>query len=247
MASLPHLVAHRGESAEYPENSISSIRAALDAEADGVELDIQFTGDGQPVVLHDRDLRRTGGLNGFIDEFETDDVRQGRLPAHEPERFGDRFAGECVPSLEAAVATIRDHHNARARVFVELKTETAAATGASTAVRRVLDACNELGPRLTIIGFDAGILRTARSLGSPSIGWVVSPTSTLDREQAQVMSPDYLFADRAGVKTAGAGLWRGGWDWVVYEVNSASEAEHMASSGVWGVETSSVRALRSAQ
>lgn len=243
MASMPHLIAHRGESADYPENTLSAIRAALDVGADGVEFDLQFTGDGQPVVLHDRDLRRTGALSQFIDEFDAQDVEVG-LPAHEPDRFGERFDGECVPSLEAAVDAITAHSNTEARIFVELKTETASAVGASTAVRRVLHACQPLGERLAIIGFDAGMLRTARSLGAPNIGWVVAPTSTLDREQARVMVPDFLFADRAGVKTAGSGLWSGQWHWIIYEVNNPAEAQNLAASGVWGVETSSVSQLQ---
>jgi glycerophosphoryl diester phosphodiesterase len=246
MASMPQLIAHRGESADHPENTLSAITAALDAGADGVEFDLQFTGDGQPVVLHDRDLRRTGALSEFIDDLETADV-QGGLPAHEPERFGDRFAGECVPSLEAAVEAILAHPNTQARIFVEIKTETAAAIGASTAVRRVLHACEPLGKRLALIGFDAGMLRTARSLGAAAIGWVVAPTSTLDREQARVMVPDFLFADRAAVKTSGGGLWSGQWRWIIYEVNHPGEAQNLAASGVWGIETNSVARWRAAQ
>jgi glycerophosphoryl diester phosphodiesterase len=247
MALLPSLIAHRGESADYPENSLTGISAALDAGADGVEFDIQFTGDGHPVVLHDRDLRRTGGVSRFIDDYNADHVRQGHLPAHEPDRFGERFLGECVPSLGTVVSSIKAHPNTGARIFVELKTETATAIGANTAVRRVLQACEDLGDRLTVIGFDAGMLRTARSMGAATVGWVVSLSSTLDREQAQVMVPDYLIADRGGVKTAGAGLWQGPWRWLIYEVNTVAEAQHLASGGAWGVETHSVRRLREAQ
>jgi len=247
MPSLPQIIAHRGESADYPENTVSALTAALDAGADGVEFDVQFTGDGHPVVLHDRDLGRTGGLARFIDDFDADDVSAGRLPAHEPERFGEDFQGETVPSLATAVAALTRHSSDDALVFVELKTETAAAVGASTAVRRVLTLCEPLGPRLVLIGFDAHILRTARSLGAPAVGWIVSPNSALDREQAQVMVPDYLFAERTGVPTAGSGLWRGRWQWIAYEVNTADEARTLAEFGVWGVETNSVRRLRSDQ
>ncbi len=247
MTSLPHLVAHRGDSADHPENSVTAIRAALDADADGVEFDLQFTGDGEPVVLHDRDLRRTGGLSRFIDDYDANDVREGRLPAHEPGRFGTRFEGERVASLATMVSTIKAHPNTQARIICELKTETATAIGASTAVRRVLHACHDLGARVVIIGFDAGIVRTARSMGAPAVGWVVSLGSTLDREQAQVMAPDYLIADRASLMTAGGRLWQGPWRWLIYEVNTIAEAQRLTRAGAWGVETSSVQRLREAQ
>ncbi|MBV9240502.1 MAG: glycerophosphodiester phosphodiesterase [Acidobacteria bacterium] len=54
----PLVIAHRGASACAPENTLAAFRMAIDAGADGVELDVRLSKDGVPVVVHDRDLRR---------------------------------------------------------------------------------------------------------------------------------------------------------------------------------------------
>ena len=55
----PKCIAHRGFSVEFPENSMSSIVAAIDMNSDGVEFDIHHTKDGVAIVMHDETLERT--------------------------------------------------------------------------------------------------------------------------------------------------------------------------------------------
>jgi glycerophosphoryl diester phosphodiesterase len=51
-------VAHRGDPYRVRENTIDSLRSALDRGADAVEIDVRLTRDGVPVLLHDETLRR---------------------------------------------------------------------------------------------------------------------------------------------------------------------------------------------
>ncbi|WP_164848402.1 glycerophosphodiester phosphodiesterase family protein [Halobacteriovorax sp. HLS] len=55
----PKCIAHRGFSAEFPENSSLSIAAAVEMGAEGVEFDIQHTKDGVAILMHDETLERT--------------------------------------------------------------------------------------------------------------------------------------------------------------------------------------------
>ena len=57
--SSPRIIAHRGGSKIGPENTKGSLRNALEMDVDGIEFDIQLTGDEQLVVLHDDTLERT--------------------------------------------------------------------------------------------------------------------------------------------------------------------------------------------
>ncbi|MBF0442845.1 MAG: hypothetical protein HQK54_13145 [Oligoflexales bacterium] len=57
---------HRGDSLEYPENTVSSVRSAL-GKVDGAEIDIQLTSDGKVVVLHDDTLQRTAASGQNLD------------------------------------------------------------------------------------------------------------------------------------------------------------------------------------
>ncbi|HTL68621.1 MAG TPA: glycerophosphodiester phosphodiesterase [Lacunisphaera sp.] len=62
----PLVIAHRGASAEYPENTLPAFRRAIAAGADGIELDVHVTADGVPVVFHDSSLARLTGARGRI-------------------------------------------------------------------------------------------------------------------------------------------------------------------------------------
>lgn len=60
----PVIVAHRGASATAPENTLAAFQEAIAQKADGIELDVQLTRDGVPVVFHDDSLRRLTGKPG---------------------------------------------------------------------------------------------------------------------------------------------------------------------------------------
>jgi glycerophosphoryl diester phosphodiesterase len=62
----PLIIAHRGASAEAPENTLSAFRRAIASKADGIELDVQISKDGVPVVFHDDSLRRLTGVSGRL-------------------------------------------------------------------------------------------------------------------------------------------------------------------------------------
>ena len=62
----PLIIAHRGASAEKPENTLAAFRRALALEVDGIELDVHVTRDGVPVVFHDATLTRLTGVRGRL-------------------------------------------------------------------------------------------------------------------------------------------------------------------------------------
>ena len=89
------VIAHRGASAERPENTMSSFRRAAELEADRIELDVQLTRDGQVVVFHDADLDRTTDGSGPLTEHTWDEL--SRLDAGS--WMSPEFAGERIPRL----------------------------------------------------------------------------------------------------------------------------------------------------
>ena len=76
-------VAHRGDPYHVRENTIDSLRAALDRGADAVEIDVRLTRDGVPVLLHDRTLKRLWEHDRPLLALSADEVRgltDGRVP-----------------------------------------------------------------------------------------------------------------------------------------------------------------------
>jgi len=77
--AIPLIIAHRGASAEQPENTLEAFRRALALTADGIELDVQFSADGVPVVFHDASLRRLTGASGLIARKQWCDLQRLRV------------------------------------------------------------------------------------------------------------------------------------------------------------------------
>ena len=64
----PWILGHRGSPLEAPENTLSSLRVALDLGLDGVEYDVHACASGEPVLLHDDTLERTTDASGAVRE-----------------------------------------------------------------------------------------------------------------------------------------------------------------------------------
>jgi glycerophosphoryl diester phosphodiesterase len=73
---MTQIFAHRGYSAAYSENTMSAFIAAENAGADGLELDVQLTKDGEVVVIHDEKVDRTTSGSGFVENFTFNEIRK---------------------------------------------------------------------------------------------------------------------------------------------------------------------------
>jgi glycerophosphoryl diester phosphodiesterase len=92
----PGVIAHRGFSARYPENTLGSISAAIELGADMVEIDVTVTADGHVVVIHDETLDRTTDGQGLVSDHTLEEIR--RLDAGS--WFDQQFDGETIPTLD---------------------------------------------------------------------------------------------------------------------------------------------------
>lgn len=91
----PLLWAHRGASAQAPENTLSAFAIACAAGADGLELDVHLSRDGAAVVLHDETVDRTTNGRGLVANFTLRELQELDAGSW----FSPRFAGERLPSL----------------------------------------------------------------------------------------------------------------------------------------------------
>jgi glycerophosphoryl diester phosphodiesterase len=114
MPSEPFVIAHAACKGHAPENTLAGLRAALDLGADGVEVDVQATADGVPVLLHDATVDRTTDGQGDLAKMTLAEVK--RLDAG-ARQFEGRFAGEPVPTLAEALDLTRG----RALMVLEVK------------------------------------------------------------------------------------------------------------------------------
>jgi glycerophosphoryl diester phosphodiesterase len=68
--------AHRGASGHAPENTLEAFRMAVDMNADGIELDVHMSRDGELVVIHDEKVDRTSNGKGYIKDLTFAELRE---------------------------------------------------------------------------------------------------------------------------------------------------------------------------
>jgi glycerophosphoryl diester phosphodiesterase len=98
----PTIFAHRGASANSPENTLASFKLALTQGADAIELDSKLSADGHVVVFHDPTLERTTDGTGYLSRKTLVELRA--LDAGSS--FSDQFRGEKIPLLEEVFETV---------------------------------------------------------------------------------------------------------------------------------------------
>jgi glycerophosphoryl diester phosphodiesterase len=89
------IYAHRGTRGCSPENTMSAFRQVLNTKADGIELDVQLTKDGQVVICHDHDIDRTSNGSGWIKDFTLAELKTFDFGAW----YDPKFAGERIPTF----------------------------------------------------------------------------------------------------------------------------------------------------
>lgn len=87
--------AHRGFSGRYPENTMLAFQKAVEVGADGIELDVHESSDGQLVIIHDELLVRTTGREGSVSDYPLKELTKIKAA----KTMGDRFDAT-IPSFE---------------------------------------------------------------------------------------------------------------------------------------------------
>jgi glycerophosphoryl diester phosphodiesterase len=240
--STPRLVAHRGYSARYPENTLLSLEQALTAGACFVECDIHLTRDKVPVVLHDHQLQRTTGQSGNVTLLDHHQLQS--FDAAYVKRFGDQFHDVPIPVLTQLVELMRRWP--QRRVFVELKRASIRHFGSEVVLSAVLEELQPVMDQVILISFDADIITLAQQRNVHQTGWVTEHWTPSVMETAARLQPQYVFIDSECLPGDLANLPNASWQWVIYEIDDAAVAREWIAKGAGLVETNDIGGLLAA-
>jgi len=221
---------HRGAAGEAPENTVPSLLAAVAEGADGVELDVQLTADGELAVVHDRDLQRLAGDPRAVESCTWRELE--RIPLLAPRAVSVASQeGWRIPRLSEAVAALPG----RFVVNVELKRHGASREAFAERVAAALAA----RPQVVVSSFDGDLLRRLRRVApATAIAPLAERPSRELLHLARELGAVALHVGRLGVDPGlveAAG--REGWPVHAYTVNTVGEALRLAGLGVAGVFT----------
>ncbi len=231
----PALIAHRGYALRYPENTLESIEAAIEAGAGYVEFDVQLTKDGVPVLMHDAELWRTARLDRNVLEMTLEQLSD--VWVNETARFGPKFGEVNVPTLAEVVDLLKKYKQVTA--FVEIKRESLNRFGIENVVEAVLKQIEPVAGRSVVISFALEAIRQARERDAERVGWVLTEWTLMAREAAERFQPNFLFCNYRMIPDEEA-LWPGPWDWALYEVIDPDLALGLSARGVRFIETMAI-------
>ncbi len=220
------IVAHRGNSSRFPENTIAAFRGAADAGADYAELDVRRTKDGVLVVLHDSNLLRTAGVDRDICDVTYDEIRNLKVK----ERAFIWSEGETIPTLQEVLQFLK---GSSLKLDIELKPcrEDEYETEVADLILK-----EQLQNRCLIASCDCGILRRVKAC-APEIKTVYVgcdfESGVLRLPYADAVSLKADCVDAAVVRlvhAAGKPLY-------VWTIDTKEDLDEMMALGVDGVIT----------
>ena len=109
------VLGHRGASFYAPENTLPAFELALEQGADGVELDVHLSKDGELIVMHDERVDRTTNAKGFIRDYTLEELK-----SFDASYGRESFAGVQIPTLGEVYALFKDTGKL---INVEIKTD----------------------------------------------------------------------------------------------------------------------------
>ncbi len=212
---------HRGNSHIAPENTIPALESAIMAESDYAEIDIRQTKDGSLVLLHDKNLKRTAGINEFIWELTDEQLHELDVGSW----FSFEYLNTRIPTLEEVLIHCKD----RIKLNIEVKI-----TGKENALEEQLITLLEkhrYEDQCVISSSNYNTLRKIKELNEDiHTGLILSAVygDFVDTQYIDFFSIRYNFASKELVSNA----HRAGKEVHVWTVNTAREMERMKSLNV---------------
>ena len=223
------VIAHRGFSKVAPENTLSAFKAAIDAEADVLELDVHRTKDGQVIVMHDNDVNRTTNGEGEIGDMTLGQLKQLDAGGW----FSPAFQGERVPTLDEVLSLAKG----RANVMIEIKDKT---PDLPRLVHQSIERF-QMRQEVFVSSFYQAPIGAMRSLvPNLAIGALITPLQNPSKRaqhvKASMAQAHHKSIDAQDVKTAHAAGLRVH----VWTVNAPADMARLAMVGVDGIITDDV-------
>lgn len=151
------VIAHRGASAYYPENTMPAFKAAVEMNADMIELDVLLSKDNVPIVFHDKFLDKKSNGQGLLSDHTLSELK--KLDAGS--WFHEKFKGVQIPTLQEVL----EFTSGKIALNIEIKTEAVSAEN-NTIEKSVIDLVERynLENEVIISSFDYRAIERVKSL-----------------------------------------------------------------------------------
>jgi len=219
------VIAHRGASAYEPENTLRSIKRALNLGADMVEIDVRTTKDGHIVVIHDATVDRTTNGRGYVKDMTLEELKKL-----------DAGLGERIPTLQEVISLVKG----RVGLVIEIKVP-----GIEEKVLKIVNE-NKLHDDVLITSFYHPILLRVKSLNAKvRTGIIIAsrpvrPAQLALDARSNAIFPKYTYLDLEMVEEA----HKHSLTVYPWTVDDPGEARLLIEMGIDGIVTNKPDILR---
>lgn len=238
----PLLIGHRGYPARYPENTLASFKAAMEAGCDMIELDVTLTKDRKVVVIHDDTLERTTTGKGPVRDRSFEEIKMLDAGSW----FDARFATERVPELSEVLKLT----TGRCLLNIEIKESAFEADYPADAIEHQVVGLVKTGGamgRVIISSFDQRILERIAAMDAPPAIAYISDREA-DRSVLEMLlaikafswHPRFRVLTRDQVEM----LHAAGLKIFPWTINTREEAERILALGIDGLICNDLRVMR---
>jgi len=259
-------IAHRGARSLAPENTLAAARKALQIGADLWECDVALTADGEPVILHDDNLRRTSNASSVypnrkpwkvqaftVDELKkldfgswflsTDPFKQIRTGQIQPVEL-QKFVGESIPTLREALVFTKDNNW---QINLEIK-DLRGTPGDKIVIQKIVNIISEMvmEEHVMLSSFNHVYITHAKKLlptlrTGALVEWLdLNPLARLRQTGAQSYNPGVRLANGRTVRA----IREQGYDVFVWTVNKETSMRKLIKVGVTGIITDFPQVLK---
>lgn len=220
-------IAHRGFSGKYPENTMLAFEKAIEAGADGIELDVHLTKDGEIVVIHDERVDRTSDGEGYIVDFTYEELSKFDASAS----FAGVYGFNKIPTLREYFELVKPVEGFITNI--ELKTSINEYPGIEKAVLELIDEFN-LEDRIIISSFNHySIMRTKElnpriKCGFLESSWIYNFGEYTKTRGLECVHPHFISLNKESV----AEIKSNGININTWTVNKEADVERLYSLGV---------------
>lgn len=226
------IYAHRGASHHAPENSMEAFQLAYDMGADGIELDVQMTKDGQLVVVHDEEISRVSDGIGYVKDYTFEELRCFQFNRTHPE-----YKDIKIPLLEDVLKYFKQKKDFLFNI--ELKNNIFAYKGMEEKVLNVVKEYGVLERTLFSSFYHKSVLRLREMDYSTKIAFlycdgILNVSDYVKKYAVDAVHPAWYLMDRDDMLFS---LKQTEIDVNVWTVDSGKEIRRLCDMGVNGIIT----------
>ncbi|KGJ95683.1 glycerophosphodiester phosphodiesterase family protein [Thalassotalea sp. ND16A] len=226
------LVAHRGDCQWHIENTLQSIKTAILQGIKLIEIDVQLSQDGVPVLFHDRSLLRMTGVDQPVASLDLQSLKKLKLINNEHQLTKPRNG--FITALSEVVALLDSFPDVT--LFVEVKRVNFLHFTYRDVFNKLIQELTPISAQVVLISFSYRFLRVCKQCSTLPLGYVLPAWHNYCEKMLTTLQPQYLYCD-VDIVPPGFQFSDRECTWVLYEIADRHEAMHYYYRGIRHFET----------